>query len=58
MAQPFDARRLALTGEAFPIAENIRDSGTYNPAGLFSVSENGVLVYETGAATAETNSYG
>jgi Tol biopolymer transport system component len=52
MAQPFDAQRLVLTGDAFPIAENIRDSATTNPAGMFSVSENGVLVYETGTATA------
>ena len=52
MAQPFDAQRLVLTGDAFPIAENIRDSGTTNPTGVFSVSENGVLVYETGTATA------
>ncbi len=52
MAQPFDAQRLALTGDAFPIAENIRDSGTANSAGIFSLSENGVLVYQTGAAAA------
>ena len=50
MAQPFDARRLVLTGDAFPIAEKIRDSGTANPAGVFSASENGVLVYQTGTA--------
>ena len=48
MAQPFDARRLALTGEAFPIAENIRYIAT---AGVFSVSENGVLAYQTGTET-------
>ncbi len=52
MAQPFDARRLALTGDAFPIAENIRNSATFNPAGVFSVSDNGVLVYQTGTGTA------
>ncbi len=52
MAQPFDAQRLVLMGDAFPIAENIRDSGTINPAGIFSVSENGVLVYQTGTASA------
>ena len=52
MAQPFDAQRLVLTGDAFPIAENIRDSGTINPSGIFSVSENGVLVYQTGTAAA------
>jgi eukaryotic-like serine/threonine-protein kinase len=52
MAQPFDAQRLVLTGDAFPIAESVRDSGTINPSGIFSVSENGVLVYQTGAAMA------
>jgi Tol biopolymer transport system component len=52
MAQPFDARRLVLTGDAFPIAENILTGVTTNPVGVFSVSENGVLVYETGAPTA------
>jgi eukaryotic-like serine/threonine-protein kinase len=39
MAQPFDAERLALTGEMFPIAES---------AGRFSVSQNGALAYMTG----------
>jgi Tol biopolymer transport system component len=51
MAQPFDAQRLVLMGDAFPIAENIRESGTTNPTGVFSVSENGVLAYQTGTAT-------
>jgi serine/threonine protein kinase/Tol biopolymer transport system component len=52
MAQPFDARRLVLTGDAFPIAENIVNTPTVNPAGVFSVSENGVLAYQTGATAA------
>jgi Tol biopolymer transport system component len=52
MAQPFDAQRLVLTGDAFPIAENILTGVTTNPTGIFSVSENGVLVYQTGTATA------
>jgi len=47
MAQPFDTRRLVLTGEAFPITEQIQIQGT-NPYGVFSTSENGELVYETG----------
>jgi len=51
MAQPFDAERLELTGEVFPIAEQIQTQG--NPlAGVFSASENGVLAYQTGAAGA------
>ena len=49
MAQPFDAQRLLLTSDAFPIAENIQTSATTNPSGVFSASENGVLVYQTGA---------
>ena len=50
MAQPFDARRLALSGDPFPIAEQIQIQGT-PPNGVFSVSENGVLAYQTGTAT-------
>ncbi len=48
MAQPFDARSAQLSGEAFPIAEDVQfDSGYSN--GVFSVSGNGVLLYQTGA---------
>jgi len=47
MAQPFDSRSLALTGDAFPIAEQIETSTTINPNGVFSASENGVLAYQT-----------
>jgi|SRR5215813_3699622 len=42
MAQRFDADKLQVTGEAFPVVEHLR-----GPA-QFSVSENGVLVYITG----------
>ena len=48
MAQRFDSDRLELTGEAFRVADNI-------PSGappLYSASANGVLAYETGAASA------
>ena len=48
MAQPFDPQRLELTGEAFPIAEQIQTSPTAPPNGFFSASENGVLAYQTG----------
>jgi eukaryotic-like serine/threonine-protein kinase len=51
MAQPFDTRRLALTGDAIPIAESIQTQGTVNPYGLFSASENGVLAYQAGPGT-------
>jgi len=54
VAQPFDARRLVLTGDAFPIAERIRTSTSTQPYGYFSASENGALVYQTGAETASS----
>src|SRR5205823_12600661 len=44
MAQPFNARSLSLTGDVFPIAEQI----AFNPAtgaAALSVSTNGTLVY-------------
>src|SRR5690606_11307142 len=49
MAQPFDAGRRALTGEAFPVAEEIQRQGLTPPLGVFSASEDGVLVYQAGA---------
>jgi Tol biopolymer transport system component len=49
MAQPFDAKRLELTGEAFPIADPVQeDEGRF--LGVFSASENGVLTYVEGAS--------
>ncbi len=53
MAQPFDAARLEMVGDAFPIAEQVQ----YEPAftrGVFSVSENGVLAYQTGAVVSNS----
>jgi len=50
MAQPFDARGLNLTGDAFPLAEDVTHLGGVNYA-LFSASQNGVLVYQTGGAS-------
>jgi Tol biopolymer transport system component len=47
MAQPFDPRRLDVTGEPAPVAEHVViNGGTGRP--LFSVSENGELVYQSG----------
>ncbi len=54
IAQPFDAGRLAFNGDAFPIAERIRTSSSTQPYGYFSVSENGALVYQTGAETSNS----
>ncbi|MCA1602594.1 MAG: protein kinase, partial [Acidobacteria bacterium] len=50
MAQGFDAEKLELTGEPFPVAEQVdRLSGP--GFGLFSVSETGVLAYRSGSAS-------
>jgi Tol biopolymer transport system component len=47
MAQPFNLRRLELNGEPQAIAENVgTNGGTARP--LFSVSENGSLVFQSG----------
>jgi serine/threonine protein kinase len=50
MAQPFDAKRLALTGEAAPLAEQVQHMFATRSMlyGLFSASETGLLVYQTG----------
>lgn len=45
-AQPFDATRLELSGEALPIAEEVAHLAPTLGFGLFSVSENGVLAYQ------------
>src|SRR5262245_6942781 len=48
MARAFDAGRLELTGEPFRIAEEVR-SNVGNGRAAFSISDNGTLVYRTGA---------
>ena len=52
MAQPFDARRLVLTGDAFPISGQIETTGVNPPYGVFSTSEKGVLAFQTGTGAA------
>jgi len=42
MAQPFDAVRLALAGEAVPVAERV---GSFRDGAYFSASANDVLIY-------------
>jgi serine/threonine protein kinase len=49
MARPLDARGLKFTGQAVPIAENVGRGGF--GYGQFSVSQAGVLAYNTGAGT-------
>jgi serine/threonine protein kinase/Tol biopolymer transport system component len=49
MAQPFDSGRLRLSGGPFPVAEHVGYSSNTRHA-EFSVSENGVLVYDSAGA--------
>ena len=46
LAQPFDANRLELKGEAVPIADVVQVSNVNGRAGM-DVSDNGVLAYRT-----------
>jgi len=49
MAQPFDAKRLELTGDAFPIADPVQeDEATLRS--IFSASQDGLLAYLEGAS--------
>jgi Tol biopolymer transport system component len=48
VGRPFDTRRLEFTGEAFPVAEQVRLFGASSTA-IFSVSANRVLVYQSGS---------
>jgi Tol biopolymer transport system component len=47
MAQPFDPSRREFSGDAFPIAEGVQTDTAFS-RGVFSVSDNGVLVYQSG----------
>jgi eukaryotic-like serine/threonine-protein kinase len=47
MAQPFDARRVELTGKAVPIADHVLMSSGQTFA-VFSVSQNGILALQAG----------
>lgn len=54
MAQPFNPRRVELTGEPVPVAEHVAiNGGTNRP--IFSVSENGTLIYQSGELGAGWN---
>jgi Tol biopolymer transport system component len=48
MAQPFDSRKLGLSGEPAAIADGV-DSFATTSHGLFSVSDTGTLVYRGGS---------
>jgi len=49
MTQPFDEKKLQLTGEATPVAEHV---GAEQSAGWFSVSPTGVLAFRAGVQVA------
>jgi Tol biopolymer transport system component/predicted Ser/Thr protein kinase len=51
MAQPFDAANAKTTGDAAAIAEQV-DTMPSNSQGQFSASQNGILVYTSGATAA------
>jgi eukaryotic-like serine/threonine-protein kinase len=52
MAQPFDVKRLELTGDAFPIADPVQeDQGRV--LGVFSASRNGILTFAEGTKGAD-----
>ena len=53
LAQPFDERRLTLTGDAVPVAEQVSRDGN-SATSAFSVSDTGVLAYRTGAPVTTT----
>jgi eukaryotic-like serine/threonine-protein kinase len=53
MSQPFDAAKLTTAGDAVPVAEQV-DYTSAPTAAQFSVSRNGVLVYASGGAGANS----
>jgi Tol biopolymer transport system component len=51
MAQPFDTKRLETAGEAVPVAEGVQSVLNTRTAGVFSVSECGLLALHAGERT-------
>jgi Tol biopolymer transport system component len=50
VAQPFDPQSGTLSGSAIPLVNNLRDDvGVWRS--IFSVSQNGLMTYETGSAS-------
>jgi serine/threonine protein kinase len=49
MAQPFDVQHLATTGDALPIGERVERALGAGAVGVFSVSRDGLLAYQTGS---------
>jgi Tol biopolymer transport system component len=52
MAQPFEASRRRLSGEAVPIADGVNLIANATALGVFSASDDGILLYQSGGATA------
>jgi eukaryotic-like serine/threonine-protein kinase len=50
MAQPFNADRAELTGDAVPLVDNIQFGGAPFASGVFSVSQSGTLAYQSGVS--------
>jgi eukaryotic-like serine/threonine-protein kinase len=53
MAQPVDPKTMNSKGDLFPVAEQV-SSTTAAGERLYSISENGVLIYQTGGIGGET----
>lgn len=49
IAQPFDEIRLVTTGDAEPIAEGVQTAVPAGSVGVFCVSRDGLLVYQSGS---------
>ena len=54
MAQRFNARQLRLDGDAVPLVEHVGVNAITSRA-IFAVSETGIMVYEAGNATGDTD---
>jgi Tol biopolymer transport system component len=54
MAQPFDAARLQITGEAAPLAQGVPAVTQPSRAAAFTVATSGLLVYESGGVTEQS----
>jgi WD40 repeat protein len=52
MAQPFDEKRLTVTGSPTPLVESVQRQGAFTPYRLFSASQTGVLAYQEASDTA------
>jgi serine/threonine protein kinase/Tol biopolymer transport system component len=52
MAQPFDASRRRLSGEAVPVADGVSLVSNATALAVFSASDDGILLYQSGGTTA------